>query len=108
MAVNPNIVKKTCDIYVCKKIKTVGLQTLNNGIDWIQTNSTSTERDELIAAYQSRDAYLIGRWWKKKMEQYLDQLYRPTCEGYWADDTLNESEVTAIFDNADDLGCFTT
>lgn len=106
MAVSTVVRKKTCDIFVCKKIKQVGIAEINLSIDWIQNNNTAQERADIEAAYQARDPYLIGVWWKKKFEGYMDQAHRPTCDAYWLDDTLNETEVVAIFDQSSELGCF--
>lgn len=106
MAVSTVVRKKTCDIYVCKKIKQVGIAEVNNAIDWIQNNNTAQERADLEAAFQSRDTYLIGIWWKTKFEQYMDLAHRPTCDAFWTDDSLTEAEVVAIFDESSTLGCF--
>lgn len=106
MATDAQIIKSTCTIYVCKQIKTTGITEINNAIDWIQANNTAQERADLIAAYVSRDAYLIGVWWKNKFEEYMDVTHRPVCEAFWVDDSLSPQEVEDIFKNADTLGCF--
>lgn len=105
MTTDTQIIKSTCTIYVCKQIKNTGITQANNSITWAQSNTTQQERDDLVAAYRSRDVYLIGTWWKNKWEEYMDQLHRPDCEAYWTDDTLNAQEVEDIFKNADTLGC---
>lgn len=106
MAVSNSVIKQSCDIYVCKKIKLTDIAEISAGIDWAQVNNTSQEQADLVAAHVARDAYLIGIWWKKKFEQYIDQKYRPTCVGFYDDDVLNESEIIAIFDQAPELGCY--
>ncbi len=106
MATDAAIIKRTCDILVCKAIKNTGITKVNNGINWIQQNSTQQDRDDLVAAVQSRDVYLYGAWWKRKMEEYFDQLHRPDCEAKWADGSLSAQEVNDIFGGADSVNCW--
>lgn len=105
MATDAQIIKATCDIYVCKQIKTTDIPEINSSIDWIQVNTTAQDRADLVAAYQAQDPYLIGVWWRRKFIEYMDSVHRPTCNAFWDDDTLNPTEVVDIFDNALDLGC---
>ena len=106
MAVSNAVIKQSCDIYVCKQIKLTDIAEISDGIDWAQANNTSQERADLEAAFIARDPYLIGIWWKTKFEQYMDQKHRPTCVAFYDDDTLNETEIIAVFDQSPELGCF--